>query len=153
MWFVLAVLAVYTVMMGRTAVAFADFRAPSEILPFFHWELFSRVPEPVQRYYGIRFTSLDGVPLSEPVYFEDSALPTRSNSSAHLVVQRIGQAVREGDDEAAARYRTILESRYLDRAEGATYELVDREYDIEEREECDCYISEVVIDTFTVGER
>lgn len=152
-WLVLGVLVVYCLMLARTSFAFAQYRGPSEIFPFFHWELFSRVPEPVQQYYGIRFTTLNGVSLDQPVYFEQSTLPARSNSSAHVLVQRLGRAVERGDDEAAARYRTILESRYLDLEAGAAYELVDREYDVEERYECDCFISEVVLDQFTVGAR
>ena len=61
-------------------------------------------------------------------------------------------AVEDGDDQAVSRFRTILETRYLSGANDATYELVDREYDIEQRVECDCFISEVVIDRFTTGE-
>jgi hypothetical protein len=151
-WFVLVVLAVYGVMLARASWAVVQYDPQTEVLPFFRWDLFSRVPEPEQQYYGIRFTSLAGATLEEPVYFEQSALPSHSNSSAHVLVQRLGQAVEDGDDDAA-RYREILESRYLDGVVGATYELVDREYDIEARLECDCFTSEVVIDRFTVGER
>ena len=87
-----------------------------------------------------------------PVYFEDSILPTHQSSNAYTVIQLIGGAFEEDDDEAVDHYRTIFESRYLEPLSGARYELVHREYDVEERYECECYTSEVVLAEFSMGE-
>ena len=151
MWLTIGILAIYTLFLARGSYAFSQYRGPSEIFPFFHWELFSRVPEPQQETYGIRLTALNGAPLGDPVYFEDSILPTHQSSNAYNVIQSIGTAFEAGDREAVDRYRTILESRYLEPATSAEYQLVHREYDVEERYECDCYDTEVVLAEFSMG--
>jgi hypothetical protein len=150
-WLAIGILAIYSLFLARGSYAFSQYRGPSEIFPFFHWELFSRVPEPIQETYGIRFTEMNGAVLDDPVYFEDSILPSHQSSNAHIVIQEIGGAYETGDD-AVDRYRTILESRYLEPLSGASYELVRREYDVEERYECDCFTTEVVLAEFSMGE-
>jgi hypothetical protein len=152
-WLAVGILAIYSLVLARGSYSFSQYRGPSEIFPFFHWELFSRVPEPTQETYGIRFTEMNSAPLDHPVYFEDSILPTHQSSSAHAVIQVIGGAFERGDDEAVDRYRTILESRYLEPLSGTRYELVRREYDVEQRYECDCYTTEVVLAEFSMGEQ
>ena len=43
-----------------------------EAFPFFNWSLFSEVPDAQETDYSIRFTSVNGEVLDEPVFFEES---------------------------------------------------------------------------------
>jgi hypothetical protein len=150
-WLLVGILAVYSVFLARGLHAFSQERGAGETFPFFVWELFSRVPKPEQTSYGVRLTAMDGTVLTTPVYYEDSLLPTHQSSPAQAMIAVIGRAYAQGDEERVERYRTIFESRYLQPLEQATYELVWREFDIEERYSCECYTSETVIAEFTLG--
>lgn len=150
-WCAIALLTVYSGFLVRGAHAFSQQRSAPEVFPFFVWELFSRVPEAEQQSFGVRLTTMNGSQLAEPVYFEDTMLPAHQAAAAHNVIGMIAHAYQSGDADTLERYRAILESRYLYPLESATYELVDRTYDVEARYECDCYISETVVASFTMG--
>ena len=150
-WCAIALLALYSGFLARGTHAFTQQRSAPEIFPFFVWELFSRVPHPEQRSFGVRLTAMNGSLLAEPVYFEDTTLPAHDSGPAHNVINKIGHAYRSGDQDTLERYRTILESRYLHPLESATYEVVDRTYEVEARYDCDCYTSETVVTSFTMG--
>jgi hypothetical protein len=150
-WLAIALLVLYTGFLVRGSYAFSQDRSAPEIFPFFVWELFSRVPRAEQRSYGLRLTEMNGAPLAEAVYFEDSMLPTHQSSAAHNVINKIGHAYTSGDEATLERYRTIMETRYLHPLESGSYELVRRTYNVKERYDCDCLISETVVAEFTMG--
>lgn len=145
-------LAMYSIFVARGAVAFSEKRSAPEIVPFFVWELFSRVPAPVQREYRIRMTAMDGTRLGEPVPYEETTLPMHQAGPAQNIMSALGHAYARGDVDALATYRTIWESRYLHPLTSASYQLVKVEYDIAERYECGCYRSETVITEFSMGQ-
>jgi len=150
-WLTIAVLGVYACFMARGVFAYSQEQGARETFPIFNWDLFSRVPKPDQASFGVRFTAIDGVVLTSPVYYEDSTLPTHQSSNAQVMIGVIGWAHRSGDEETVERYRRIWESRFLQTLTSAEYELVWREFTIEQREECDCFTSEVVVSEFTMG--
>jgi hypothetical protein len=149
-WFAVGILGVYSIFLAQGVYAYSQERGARETFPFFIWDLFSRVPQPDQVSYGIRLTEMDGTRL-DPVYYEETTLPTHQSSAAQAMIGTIGSAYESGDAERVDHYRTIWESRYLQPLASAQYELVRREYDVEERHDCDCYRREVVLAEFVMG--
>jgi hypothetical protein len=123
-----------------------------ETLPFFMWELFSTVPENHQSDYGLRLIEMDGS-KGDGVYFEESLLPSHSATGAHRIIGRMGAAFEAGRMDDFERQRTILETRYLYPLSTATYELVKREFDVDERYDCECFVSEVTLTEITMEQR
>ena len=150
-WLVVGILGVYSFFLAQGVYAYSQERGARETFPFFIWDLFSRVPQPDQVSYGMRLTEMDGTRLDEPVYYEETTLPTHQSSAAQGMIGTIGGAFESGDGDRVDRYRTIWESRYLQPLTSARYELVRREYDVEERHDCGCYRREVVVAEFTMG--
>ena len=151
-WLAVGLLAVYAIFLGRGLQAFSQERSAAEVFPFFVWELFSRVPRQQQVDYAVRLVEMDGTLLAEPTYFESSTLPAHQSAPAQGMIGVIGWAHVAGDEARVDRYRQIWESRYLQPLTSATYELVEREYDVDERHECGCFTRETVVATFTMGE-
>jgi hypothetical protein len=128
-------------------------RSSIEAFPVSRWELFSMVPPRENTSYGVRLVEVDGVVLDPPRYFEESRDLFRSARSPDVPVLvarwgRHAEAGRESDAEAARR---LFESRFLADAGTVRYELVLRRYDIVERVECGCYVSEEVLDAHRFG--
>jgi hypothetical protein len=151
-WLTVAILVVYAVALTPGIRAYTQERGARETFPFFNWDLFSRVPKPEQVSYGFRFTAIDGQRLDAPTYFEETLLPAHQSSPAQIMIGVIGGAHERGDATTVERYREVWESRYLQPLTSASYELVRREFTIEERYECDCFTSEVVLAEFTMGQ-
>lgn len=151
-WLAVGLLAVYSILLGRSLYGFSQERWTPEVFPFFVWELFSRVPQDHQVDYAVRLVEMDGTALAEPTYFERSTLPLHQAGPAQAMLGVIGRAYEGGDQDRLDRYREIWESRYLEPLTTATYELVRREYTVEGRHECECFTRETVLATFTMGE-
>ena len=152
-WLTVAILGLYSTFLVQGMYAFSQERSEPETFPFFVWDLFSRVPQPDQVSYGVRFIEMDGARLDGPTYYEESTLPTHQSSAAQGMIGVMGGAVESGDTERLDRYRTVWESRYLQPLTSAQYELVRREYRVEERYDCDCFTRETVLAEFTMGEQ
>lgn len=127
-------------------------RSP-EVFPFFSWSLFSEVPDAVEVDYSVRFISVNGVTLDEPVFFEESKafLRTASAPQAYQVIQQLGRAHDKNQDRRAAESQDLLDSQWLASLTSADYEVVRREFDILERLECDCYSNVVVLSEASLG--
>ena len=145
---VVAVLTVYGTLMAQNGL-----RAPRERFPFFKWELFSRIPPPQRDSYSIRLIEVNGEKLEKPVYFEDAkGIIGRSNSpEGYQTLQQFGRAVERGQFLRSANTKEILESRFMPELTQARYELVQRHFDVLERIECHCFISEKVIGEYQLG--
>lgn len=125
------------------------FHSNHEVLPFFKWELFSRVPDRMNSSYSARILEIDGEVLEEPLYFEEARDHLRNARSpeAQLVLQRFGQALERDEIIRAGNQRELFEDRWLE-AERVRYVMVRRDYDLLERISCRCYVSEKVIGVF-----
>lgn len=142
------VAATFAVMVGYFGVLVLNGpRNSTEVLPFFNWSLFSRVPATEQVHYSIRLVVVDGEAIDPPVYFDEAEdiLSTSKLPEANEVLQDLGAAAAAGDDVAVAEIQTLLESRFLNGLDSATYEVVRRRYDIVDRIECRCFLEETVL--------
>jgi len=120
-----------------------------EAYPVFNWSLFSEIPDRTFTDYSVRFTSIDGRDLLEPVYFEQARteLPRMyQNPGAYRLIQQLGGAIDRGDDAAADGFEAALEERWLEEVDSAEYEVVRRTFDILDRRTCDCFLEETVIE-------
>lgn len=117
-----------------------------ELFPVFKWELFSKVPPREQTSYGVRLLEVDGEVLDEPIYFEKASHLFRSTRSPDVptLVRRWSQQVAAGNFEESIRSQMVFEARFLE-SRDVRYQLVRRTYDIVERVECGCFLSEEVI--------
>ncbi len=118
----------------------------SELFPVFKWELFSKVPPREQTSYGVRLLEVDGEVLDEPIYFEEALHLFRSARSPDVptLVRSWSQHVAAGNFEESVRSQILFEARFLE-SRPVRYQLVRRTYDIVERVDCGCFISEEVI--------
>ena len=105
-----------------------------EVFPFFDWDLFSVVPHAEETDYGLRVIEVDGEPLPQPLFLEetDGLFPLSRSPTANEIVQALGAAVRRGDDSETARALALLKTVVLEPHE-VTFEMVLRDYDIVER--------------------
>lgn len=143
-----AVLAVYGAIVVQNGL-----RAPRERFPFFKWELFSRIPAPQRDSYSIRLIEVNGEKLDKPVYFEDAKgiIGASKSPEGYQTLQHFGSAVEHGQFLRIANTKEILESRFMPELTQARYELVRRHFDLLERTECHCFISEKVIGEYQLG--
>lgn len=118
-----------------------------EAFPVFSWSLFSKIPEAEITDYSIRFTSVDGVELPTPLYYDEATalLTTAQRPEPNQVMQKLGSAVASDKPYAAALAKETLEDRWLEGIDSAEYEIVRRRFDIIERTTCDCFQEETVL--------
>lgn len=147
----LALPAVMAIYLAVVATGGSDVDA--EKFPFFNWHLYSSVDSEQRTYIGLRLTEVNGRPVPEPFYFEDrpGLLPRANSAEAVVLLQRWGHQVQDGDLEGAAESQALFEARFLEPLESARYELVARTFNLLERIECDCYISEEVVGAYELG--
>jgi len=124
-----------------------------ERFPFFRWELFSRIPTRERESYSIRLTEVNGKALKAPVYFEDAdgLVAERRSPSAYQTLQQLGRFTDAKDEMRAAFARQVLETRFMPEITEGRYEVVRRRFDILERLECSCFITETVIGEQSIG--
>lgn len=144
--------AVFLVFYGGVLLWHGPTRSP-EAFPFFSWSLFSDVPAAQQTDYSIRFTSVDGVELDQPLFLEESKefLPTANAPQAYQVAQQLGRAVDRDQILRSASSKELLDSQWLDSLREADYEIVRRRFDILERYRCDCYLEVTVLQQASLG--
>lgn len=122
-----------------------------EIIPFYGWSLFSKVPNEDSRY-ALLIHSRNGRPLEPPVPFL-GAPPSIAAGNRFLgrkVIQRLGRAVEEGNSARLAELRRLLEENYLHGR--VTYELVFERYDPLARWRTGENLEERSLGRFTSGE-
>jgi hypothetical protein len=105
-----------------------------EVFPFASWSLFSLVPNQVEDF-SLRVTRLNGKPLEPPKYFEAlyKVLPSVSDHSARMTIQKLGRALAAGKGEDAKFWRDHLEQSYLAKFADVDYQVVHRRYDVMDR--------------------
>lgn len=153
--FTAVLLLVYSLTVVRTFHGVVIENRPTpEVFPFFAWELFSRVPPAEQEAVALRFVEINGEVLDPPVYFEkaDTWLSNSRSPTAYHVIRQLGSALEQSQLMRAAIKRELLESRFMQDVRTAEYEIVKVRFDILERFECDCYIEEMPLARFTLGE-
>ncbi len=99
-----------------------------EIIPFFGWSLFSRVP-PVGSRYELMIHRHQGRAVAPPAAFlrAPERMVKGDRYLAHKVIAKLGAALDEGDGAEAERLRRLLERNYL--AGAVEYEVVFESYD------------------------
>lgn len=138
------------VILAYTAVLATRGPTGPERFPVFKWELFSRIPPRVRDAYTIRIVEAKGRPLPEPVRFEQAVGIVSGPKSpvAYQVIQQFGRATEGGRILQADDARRRLEDQFLRDTGPGRYQLVKVRFDLLERIDCDCVISEKVIGEF-----
>ncbi|MEM7331236.1 MAG: hypothetical protein AAF490_04020 [Chloroflexota bacterium] len=145
-WTVVLIIVIYTAVSYTTT----RFRG-SELFPFFNWSLFTKVPNE-KHDFGLRLLTVDGEPLSEPIYFEeaDAWFDEAHSIVAYQAIQQFGSAVREADETTIEEIRPFVESTYLEN-QTVRYELVRRTYLPISRVQTGAFVNEEVLGQFEVG--
>lgn len=99
-----------------------------EIIPFFGWSLFSKVPNEVSQYTLLIHRHEEQV-LEPPVSFlhAPETIVTGNRYTGRKVIQRLGKAVERGETAQVRDLRRLLEGSYL--SGRVRYELVFERYD------------------------
>ncbi len=116
-----------------------------EIFPFFSWDLFSSVPQPVASNYGLRIHEVDGQILHEPIYFEhaDRFFRNAKSIEAFTLIQNLGHAISTRNTTEAETIRQMLEMTHLQDASTLSYEVVFRRFDVIERWQGKPFLEEI----------
>ena len=124
-----------------------------ETFPFFNWQLFSKVPPEVNTSYGVRILEVDGVDVDPPRYFEASPdlFPSAKAPEASTAALAWGRHLRADRELESAVAQDLFEARFFASATTVRYEFVERRYDVIERVDCECYVSEEVLGEFEYG--
>ncbi|HEX3130246.1 MAG TPA: hypothetical protein VH394_23120 [Thermoanaerobaculia bacterium] len=99
-----------------------------EIIPFYGWSLFSKVPNEDSRYV-LLIHSHKKKTLEPPVSFlhAPDAIVRGNRYTGRKVIQRLGKAIDRGERARAEDLRQLLERSYL--SERMQYELIFERYD------------------------
>lgn len=99
-----------------------------EIIPFYGWSLFSKVPNEDQRYRLLLHRHKKRT-LKPPVDFlhAPETIVTGNRYTGRKVIQRLGKAVERRDAARVAELRRLLEENYMKGR--VRYELVFERYD------------------------
>ena len=99
-----------------------------EIIPFYGWSLFSKVPNVDSRYVLLIHRHKRRI-LEPPVSFLQApdTIVTGNRYVGRKVIQRLGRAVERGETAKAADLRRLLERNYLNGR--VRYELIYERYD------------------------
>jgi hypothetical protein len=121
-----------------------------ERFPLFGWSLFSEVPSPDGSDYSVRLVELDGRRLQPPQYYEDAKVVDQARLvQATRAMTALGRAAeRDPDGDTVASRAGLFEDVYLNRYESGRFEVVKRTYDIRDRFDCKCFVSESVLGEF-----
>lgn len=122
-----------------------------EVIPFYGWSLFSKVPNEDSRY-ELLIHRHDGRRLEPPVPFltAPAAIVGGNRYIGRKVVQRLGRAVERGEASEVAELRRLLEGSYL--RGRVRYELVYERYDPIERWRSGAGLEARSLGRFTSGE-
>ncbi|MFY9822710.1 MAG: hypothetical protein WAM82_15090 [Thermoanaerobaculia bacterium] len=122
-----------------------------EIIPFFGWSLFSKVPNEVSGYTLLIRRQKQRV-LRPPVSFfrAPDTIVFGNRYIGRKVIQRLGRAVERGDAARVADLRRLLEENYLNGR--VRYELIFERYDPVQKWRTGANLEERSLGLFTSGE-
>ncbi|HVR96710.1 MAG TPA: hypothetical protein VMW27_08860 [Thermoanaerobaculia bacterium] len=122
-----------------------------EIIPFYGWSLFSKVPNEDSRY-TLLILRHKRRKLKPPVSFMHApdTIVTGNRYTGRKVIQRLGKAVERGDKARAADLRHLLETSYLNGR--VHYELVFERYDAVQKWKTGADLEKRSLGRFTSGE-
>jgi hypothetical protein len=123
-----------------------------EIIPFYGWSLFSKVPNGDSRYVLLIHRHKRRV-LRPPISFLDApATIVKGNRYiGRKVIQRLGKAVDRGQTERVEDLRRLLEQNYL--SGRVRYELIFERYDPMEKWKTGADLERRSVGRFASGER
>jgi hypothetical protein len=118
-----------------------------ERFPLFGWSLFSQVPSAHGSDYSVRLVELDGRRLKPPKYYEDAKLVDQGRLvQATRAMTALGRAAERDPNGDVVTYRAgVFEGVYLNEYKRGRFEVVKRTYDIRDRFDCRCFVSETVL--------
>lgn len=76
----------------------ARFSEKGEFFPFFHWGLFSKVPQNSEAFF-LEITSINNHKIESPLYFVDFIKAKMSKVEAHHLVEGFGKKLKKQKDE------------------------------------------------------
>lgn len=122
-----------------------------EIIPFYGWSLFSKVPNEDSRY-ALLVHRQGGRELAPPVAFlrAPPSIVAGNRYTGRKLIQRLGEAVEEGDAARVRELRRLLESTHLHGR--VVYELVFERYDPLDKWRTGETLEERSLGRFTAGE-
>lgn len=122
-----------------------------EIIPFYGWSLFSKVPNEDRRYTLLLHRHKRRI-LEPPVSFlhAPDTMVTGNRYIGRKVIQRLGRAVERGDAARAKDLRRLLEQDYL--RGRVRYELIFERYDPIAKWRTGANLEERSLGQFTSGE-
>lgn len=123
-----------------------------EIIPFYGWSLFSKVPNEDSRYTLLVHRHKRRV-LKPPVSFLDApgTIVTGNRYIGRKVIQRLGRAVERGEAARVKDLRRLLEQNYL--SGRVRYELIFERYDPMQKWRTGANLEERSLGQFTSGQR
>jgi len=123
-----------------------------EIIPFYGWSLFSKVPNEDSRYVLLVHRHKRRV-LEPPVSFlhAPGTIVVGNRYVGRKVIQRLGRAVERGESARVAELRRLLEQSYL--SGRVQYELVFERYDPMQKWRTGANLEERSLGRFTSRER
>ena len=122
-----------------------------EIIPFYGWSLFSKVPNDDSRFV-LLIESHRGKQLEPPVSFlrAPGTMVAGNRYIGRKVIQRLGRAVERGKTARVEELRRLLEGNYLQGR--VRYELVYERYDPIEKWRTGADLERRSVGRFTTGE-
>lgn len=122
-----------------------------EVLPFYGWSLFSKVPNDDSRYV-LLVRRHEGRLLDPPVPFMQAPpeIVAGNRYIGRKVIQRLGRAVDDGDEARVAEHRRLLEEAFFHGS--VRYELVYERYDPLEKWRSGADLERRSLGRFTRGE-
>jgi len=100
--------------------------------PIDSWSLFSKVPNQITDY-SIRIVELNGRPLTESIWFDQSPSKHSHSHNARTVILKMGSALEDGHEREADRLQNVFLSNFVSDLPGARFEFVRRRYEVLER--------------------
>ena len=122
-----------------------------EIIPFYGWSLFSKIPNEDSRYTLLIHRHKKRA-LKPPVSFlhAPDTIVTGNRYVGRKVIQRLGKAVERKEEEKVKDLRRLLEQNYL--IGRVRYELVYERYDPVEKWRTDANLEQRSLGRFTTRE-
>jgi hypothetical protein len=89
-------------------------RRNNETFPFYSWFLFSLTPQAKDKY-AIKVTQYGPHRFKPARFYEHlvGVLGQPHSPTAHKIIQRLGEAVKRGDEEEVAKQRRLLEDNFM----------------------------------------
>lgn len=118
--------------------------------PQFNLKTFAQKPTETTRY-ELRFTEINGIELSEPLYFADAgaSLSNEDIYEGKKTINRLGISLYKEDGAGIEVYRQELEEIYFGNFESAKYDIVFIDVNPVEKYSLESFKSESIISQFS----